>query len=584
MKNLILIACIAFAVSVNAQRVEKELYDYGIRTHYEYQVNNKTGEKNGYYKEYNEDGTLYETGTYKNGKQEGAWTKYFLKGYGIYISSNYIDGKLNGEYKVYEVSRQTMTRYLFQDQVYKDGILMKSKAYNSAGRLTSEFDREKNIDIEWFADGSPSKETKRGKLYKYEENDNGSRRIDRITFDSIGNKIEYFFNSGILALITLSDSNDNPIERFSYTGNQACGLNYEIWDKQNRKEVKLDSANVRKIILWGRLANRTAKIEIKDNYDEAKGDFKSDGGSGVFELVHYYPSNSPFQYKKVYLEDGKIITEEFYICNYDEYNRMLFQIKKRITREYYPNGTPMFEAYENNVPDKDVPWGVRENSVINDSIKEYFKTGSIAYKRAGGKQQWYYNSGKLEKETGWKASFSDPYPCCYLREYYESGKLKLNVVLFDEFANGKVDEEDFNLPSVSKVLYYDENGKLRKVIRYRSGYGHYCDTISGYRQIDIYLMTNSQEEFFKVCRGPMINNSYSYPKGFSVYEKSSVVLDEISKRFNKAKNAEVSDQLASEYITTVEKLLNQFTGDTNLLNEQLSKVKKIDDIKFILGI
>lgn len=95
--NLIFMFVI-LACSVYGQSVKKEFYDYKkTKIMSEYQVN-AAGEKNGWFKGYNESGVVIEEATFKNGQLNGVFKKYstYSGKREITQSETYKDGVLNG--------------------------------------------------------------------------------------------------------------------------------------------------------------------------------------------------------------------------------------------------------------------------------------------------------------------------------------------------------------------------------------------------------------------------------------------------------------------------------------------------------
>jgi TonB family protein len=98
----------------------------GQITHY-FHYNMETGQKNGPYKEWYDDGTLVTDGQYKDGKEVGEW----------YISSSkgiYNDGKKEGEWKLMNKKGQVSASYHYTNNK-KDGKFIE---YDSLGTVENE--------------------------------------------------------------------------------------------------------------------------------------------------------------------------------------------------------------------------------------------------------------------------------------------------------------------------------------------------------------------------------------------------------------------------------------------------------------
>ncbi|MCX6352437.1 MAG: hypothetical protein NTX03_11330 [Bacteroidetes bacterium] len=259
MKKIFLL--LSFFLSINAytQKVFKEHYRNGA-VKFDYQVDNKTGAKNGYYKSYLQDGLLYQSGNYMMGKKNGLWTTYDENGTGQVASAmNFRNNLMHGQYKQW--CFKDSKRYLCGDYLYKDGNEIKSKTYYSNGKLKGEVDVEKKIQNEWFEDGSPKEGMINGKFYASSEDGDGYRWVNTLIFDSLGNEYSYFFAGyqGELKEIQIKDKEGNTIKRYDYNDLPNC--NPEALD-HNGKAIKLDSTEFKtalSLYLFGPDPNKKVK-------------------------------------------------------------------------------------------------------------------------------------------------------------------------------------------------------------------------------------------------------------------------------------------------------------------------------------
>ena len=178
------IACLAQAPQV---RIRRTYYDYlGQQLHEEYQyVSTPTNQysKQGYYKEYNEDGTLWKKHTYRNNKAEGKLLEYATSGgttwleydmtvrnnlmNGPYIrysgpgqklsAGNFVNGEHTGSWKFYYSDSYEVCTYRNDKKegpatlFYKNGKIAEQYAYRNDERYD-------NGDIKgFFEDGTPKK-------------------------------------------------------------------------------------------------------------------------------------------------------------------------------------------------------------------------------------------------------------------------------------------------------------------------------------------------------------------------------------------------------------------------------------------
>ncbi len=98
----------------------------GQITHY-FQYDKGTGQKNGLYKEWYDDGTLVADGQYKDGKEVGEWNKGSSKGM-------YQDGKKEGEWKQTNKKGKLTAIYHYVNNL-RDGAFIE---YDSLGAISNE--------------------------------------------------------------------------------------------------------------------------------------------------------------------------------------------------------------------------------------------------------------------------------------------------------------------------------------------------------------------------------------------------------------------------------------------------------------
>jgi len=575
MRILIAILILAYSVSTFAQKVTKTYWGYSNNVHEEFQVNS-VGVKDGYYKEYYKEGQLYISGFYKSGQKSGLWTTYDMNWTGqISSTMEYSNDKMNGSYKqwCWEKSK----RYLCGDYIYKDGNEVSAIKYYSNGKKSSQNDA--NGYFEWFEDGSPGVETKNGKEYKYQMfsadyyHNSEKKEIRRVTYDSLGLKYEFTYDYDT-----------------KYDGDhlKADKLNISVWDIESKgnkvyyrfmfysdgiinslnnagEKQKLDSISVR--LGYSLLKNEPTGYfnKVKEIYDEATGDFKTIKNDGACQIFHYYNSSSKFEYRLLELNsEGKQIAEKYFERNRKDDRHYISNEKTykegKLVREE-------FNSYEGN-------------SYKNLIIKDYYGNGVLKSEKnyVDGFNKTYYESGKLLKTSGFVVK--DQRPCCYLTEYYESGKIKIDVPLKDSI----------NLSN--KRFYYDENSNVIKIEEFESYSGKTEKTIEGNKEIGEYFISDLTAQYNSVFyiqkkswnSGGYYDYSYEYPKGQNMYVKSYKVLESIYKNFTKAQTDSERNSFVKEYENTVKKLLEIAKTDTKDLDEKLSKVKKVEEIKMILGI
>ena len=193
---------------------------------------------------------------------------------------------------------------------------------------------------------------------------------------------------------------------------------------------------------------------------------------------------------------------------------------------------------------------------------------------------YFYLNGKISQEFGINESGDGPF--YFYREYFEDGKLKMDIPKKDK-------NDPINLGNT--LFYYDENGNIIRIEEYKKKV--LTKTLSTIKDIGEYIITQNFNEYSAifVIKKVGLNRSTNkyesieeYPKGEDLYKKSLKLLEDIKDRFNKAGSDELRSQFINEYKLAVNKLIEISKADTNAINEQISKVRKIEDIKRVLGI
>lgn len=562
MRNILTIAILTLSINVFAQKVEKEFYGYTNHLKYEYQVDNATGAKNGYYKSYTNLYTIYESGFFKMGKKSGTWTIYDENGTGqISAIMNYSDGKQNGSYKQW--CWKGANRYLCAEYMYKDDREISSIKYFSNGKKSVQNDL--NGYFTWFEDGTSKSETKNGKIYTYEIVGNDSwgksKEIERVKYDSLG--FEYGYLYGYNAAAELDQISMYVIdiatrgEKIKY--NFKCGKSGELEGNDSTvlrigyKLLKEDP-------------NPVSKKYIKLIYDEQTGNITIKNNDNQI-LIHYCNPKSLVNYtKKIIDENNNVISEDTYLRN---------GTQKSIEYEY-----------TNGKLAKQVHWNYQNSMNRNqEMIKTYYENGvvksDIDYLKNYKKE--FYPSGKLALEHGCKIGLNI---CCYYREYYESGNLKMEIPLLKTSNQQFIDSIYLD----NHKFYYNEIGGLIKIEELNNN-NTIVNILSTNQEIGSYIIKNLELEFNSSFSRQIITGkdergfsiyAMEYPKGINLYFKTVVVLEKIKKSFIKSETDEERNKLVLEYKSTI-KRVNEIENSKDI-EEKLGKVKKVEEIKIILGI
>ena len=75
-----------------------------------------------------------------------------------------------------------------------------------------------------------------------------------------------------------------------------------------------------------------------------------------------------------------------------------------------------------------------------------------------------------------------------------------------------------------------------------------------------------------------------YPKGEELFRRSAKVLEDIVSRYEASSDNAAKYAAVMDYQRSVDRLLVLAKGDTAALNSELIKVKKVDEIRKVLGL
>ncbi len=285
MKKLIafpLFLCLTF--NLFSQKVVVEKYLVSGRVKFNYQVDPKTGVKNGYYKSYNTDGVIYEDGFYKMGRKNGTWKTYDALGR-VYAVQNYKDDVMDGVYKQWCGEDKI---YLCADHFYKNGVEIKKKTYYDNGKIEWDIDDEPASykHIHYTRTGEPSVKTVDGKIYQYGIDEDGNLSgVDRVDYDTIGMHIEYFYSGHITDIHIYKK--DSLVEGWGYNEIYLSYLN-----KNNPEKKPVDSTSFANGYIYYMSAPDPNKKNEKRVYDVKTGILS------VYDGRWYY-----YQF----ISDGKVI-------------------------------------------------------------------------------------------------------------------------------------------------------------------------------------------------------------------------------------------------------------------------------------
>lgn len=524
-------------LSAQGQDVVREYYDIAkTKVKYEYQIDNSTRAKNGPYKSFSTVGALYEAGSYKMGKKHGEWKGYDEGGSGQVTSiMTFTEGAMNGLYKQWCFSAGKM--YLCRDSYYRDDVEVRTKLYYPNGQLQKELDTDRGILNQYFEDGKPEEETINGVHYSYFQTEAGARLVTSMRIDTLPCAVRYEFEPyrrGNLTTIDLCTTGSAEFRRFDFNSMSKPAY---LAGKDGKK-LPLDSSLAAEAFKAYLAAPNPNGSNIKIEYN-LQGDMTLRDPNGAYSVTHYYPTGTRREMR--FSETGKPLSDQ----ELDSDDRLV-----GVSRSY-KNGTLSF------VEDK-----------RTGDEQGYYSTGAIEYdkSRSKGYYKQFYESGKPKSEKGLDAKGNE---CCYNREFDTEGRL------VSEHVNRS---EGF----VEHWRTYDGGGRIVKVVLDYGG-----QTYETPAEVADFLFKGYGREFKSVYTKQVHTTDgvlTEYPKGEDLFRRSTKVLEDIVKRYDVSSDEANKQAAVSDYKRTVERLLVLAQGDTAALNTEVSKLKKVEEIRKVLGL
>lgn len=372
MKTIQLIIGILLFLNVNAQKITKEFYDYQkTRVKFEYQIDNATGVKNGYYKAYGEKGTLAEQGSYKMNSKNGTWTQYDNYGKPFAIT-NYTEGKINGVYKQWCFEDYKKVSYLCGDYIYNMGKEEKAITYWPNGKKSKNV-VPNGICNQWF--------------------ENGTKKSEWVNKNGISGEMIYFLVDGRPSV----ELKNGKTYRYCSDGISSIGTGY---DKHGSlKSIEYDSLGFHYVCEYNE--------SVKENFLTLIS--KIDTINKIVEKTYYY-SDGPK--KETFVNKDKTVLKKIiYFSNNNVKEEIDLSKKPYSCRNYYLNGQLRQEYFET------------ETGKRVETFKAYFEDGKMKFIVDFSKKEVieYYETGIVKLEKGINDEGDD---CCYLREFDETGKPK----------------------------------------------------------------------------------------------------------------------------------------------------------------
>lgn len=465
MRKVCLLVVLLVNVSAFGQKVMREYYN-NFLVQYEWQVD-ANGVKQGYFRSYATDGTLYEAGNYNKGEKSGTWTTYGIaEGHPAEISATieYKDGKMNGRYVQYCWSRGK--RYVCSDRTYRDDEELTKLSYYPNGQLSEQIDKERKIYNKWFEDGQPSSIVKDGKQYDYYQNGDGYRSVTDVSYDSLNMSIfvEYPYR-GQLGNVQLRVKSSECKRCGSLITEYKFENVYKIEIFNENGKVKLDSLNLREAYEFYTKIPDPNGTKVKSPYNPISGDVK-------------VPLNNGYQLYHISREGGIL-----YINEYDNMGVLVYSedslgnsyyYKEGVLQEYFSADKFTKRSYDN----KGILVSEEITSHSNPSKTTFYKNGKIqsqigyinGVNRAPVNIK-FYESGRVQ----WNI---EPNPNDSLQfnnrgfEFADNDEQTLKAyIVFSRWDNTKPSEESvYKIEEVQKLAVEDYKLKLKGLKKQIDGY------------------------------------------------------------------------------------------------------------------
>lgn len=559
MKQYIFTAIFTFVLGIaNAQNLTtiKQYYDPYTKTQLNevYSVIAGTNTRHGLYKSYDRAGILLEEGTYKNGKENGTWKKY----YGVTMASLYND-PVNWKGKLWETCNYLNGK--------RHGYRARFKYPKGVKRLEHEWTYENNDII---------------KEVLYYENGN-----KKASFQLNGECKEWNEN-GVLTAEHIY-KNGNPIKSIEY---------YESGQKKLLLQLNGDCGE------W--FENGSKKKEYKYVEGEVVGTYKEWYEDGQLMCDKIYDRNSILISENVYFNSGKpksVFHCDSVICKKVIYDSLTGQ---NIEQTF-------FQLQEINGRIQTIMTGEQTFFYTNGNIKS---SGMNQSEEKHGKWIFYYEDGRKKEEGTFSSnrkvgiwnSYFDNDTLESTGEYDNNDKSGAWNYYFDNGILKATGTYDSYGRQVGLWSYYDASGKL-EYTEESKGATKIKKTAEQIRkeneEIELARLKNKtdslktqfyenrkklerlygvQEKDEVVVSGVTITpKKVVATKKKSLYDAFLIVEKELEEKINATSEVTKIYEMSVQKCQLSEKVILLLSTDTKDLEKQLKKIKEPNEIMKLIG-
>jgi antitoxin component YwqK of YwqJK toxin-antitoxin module len=402
----------------------------------------------GDYKTYFPNGKIDEIGKFnKSGKRDGVWKSYFDND-SLFSIENYDNGKYDGITKYYDnKGRQT------SESIYKNDYLLEYKAFDVKGKVIyqNKIDDKKNYTMSLrYANGNKIRE---GKIVE------GKAEGEWKYYDKNGSLTEKTtFTNGLRQGKSLKFYETGKVKtEMFYVDDELEGYYKEFYKNGNTKREG---------------------VYAKDKFH---GEWKYYYPDGKLKEIDFYKDDEYDGWQEYYAINGKLESEEYYELGYVK-NRIIYDSLGNIFQDIQFNkGTGLYDLkFKNGKTNFKYN---RENDFIQGAATAYYPNGQIRVTQnyldgfLNGEIKYYYVDGKIQSQYNYVngKKHGKQY------QYFEDGNVKDETEYLYGELNGKDNDYYPNKQLKTSANYkndeldgeryiYDETGELVIVRYYENGY------------------------------------------------------------------------------------------------------------------
>ena len=388
------------------------------------------GDLEGWYHEFNQNGTRARSISLKNNQRDGLSLDYDDQGV-LQSSMEYVEGELQGKITLYHENGEVKRTYTYKDGS-ANGMLVEYAANGMKSREVMLKDGKLDgVEKEWYSDGSVSSEynykegNREGTFVSYYNNGEVYRR-GQYKDDKLVGLLEEFFIDGTLSETEEYDDSgkmNGTYKKFDREGNLLTQMEYKRGEIYSYQQF-----------------DRTGKLLREETRKSGKFEFEGFYNDGVQRLIGMYDAGDDGQKIgewKYFNKNGILSSVE----NYSESGQ------NGLATNYASNGQKTYEAnYLDNQMNGDV--------------------------------RWYYDFGQLKRE----GQVNEGLYCGEFRSYHSNGTLSAKNYYVDGYYHGKqyyytvegdVDHIDTYTNGKKKVMEFHFEGQPYHQARLDSGKGKY---------------------------------------------------------------------------------------------------------------